>query len=254
MRTDGPETAGEHTHRNAHFFCVLEGRVYESSSEGTHIIGAGELFFRPPRFRHMTVIMQRSDVIAVELAPAATADFCPLFGSVRRSIRLPLSMLGDAPSRIAAELEHAADPSTSYLLRGYVFELIAEAARCENQSRSNAGPEWLEVLLRHVELSLPARITTSQLAGIAGVSKSALARAFRSRKGMSAGDYVRLRRVEFAAADLRDTDHPLDEIAVRWGFFDQSHFCRAFRAVCGTTPGEYRRASRMRDAAAHPGR
>jgi AraC-like DNA-binding protein len=50
--------------------------------------------------------------------------------------------------------------------------------------------------------------------------------------------------VEQAARELAETDEPLSEIALRAGFYDQSHFSNVFRRVLGVSPAAYRAAVR----------
>jgi AraC family transcriptional regulator len=74
-----------------------------------------------------------------------------------------------------------------------------------------------------------------------------LARAFRTRYGVSVGEYGRRLRLEWAAAEVARSDTPLALIAARAGFADQSHFTRVFKQHIGATPGAYRRVVQARD-------
>jgi AraC family transcriptional regulator len=68
-----------------------------------------------------------------------------------------------------------------------------------------------------------------------------VAREFRRHFGITVGDYARQRRLEEAAAELRLSGRSIVEIALRSGFYDQSHFTNAFRRAFRVTPAEYRR-------------
>ena len=81
----------------------------------------------------------------------------------------------------------------------------------------------------------------TDLAEEVGVHPSHLARELRRTYGVSVGELVRRRRIEYALERLRSNDASLAEIAVDCGFTDQSHLTRSFRRVVGSTPGEYRR-------------
>jgi AraC family transcriptional regulator len=61
---------------------------------------------------------------------------------------------------------------------------------------------------------------------------------------MSAAQYLRRLRLEWAAERLRKPDDPLAEIASAAGFADQSHFTRRFKRLFGVTPAVFRAASR----------
>lgn len=59
--------------------------------------------------------------------------------------------------------------------------------------------------------------------------------------GMSFSQMLTKKRVAAACFLLKNTDMPLEEIAIQTGFCDLSHLCRAFRQSIGMTPLAYRR-------------
>ena len=89
------------------------------------------------------------------------------------------------------------------------------------------------------------RVTLDDLAGAEGRHPAHLARAFKSRWGMTTGDVLRRVRVAAAVRLLQETDAPLSVVAVEAGFSDQSHMGRWLRRYVGLTPGNVR-ASRGR--------
>jgi transcriptional regulator GlxA family with amidase domain len=58
---------------------------------------------------------------------------------------------------------------------------------------------------------------------------------------MSPGEYVMRLRLQLARRQLIESNEPVNLIASRCGFFDQSHFTRLFRKHTGLTPSHYRR-------------
>lgn len=73
----------------------------------------------------------------------------------------------------------------------------------------------------------------------AGLSKSALLRAFTRTKGITPYRYLQTVRVE-AAKKLLEQGSPLIDAALQTGFSDQSHFTRSFSMFIGMAPGLYR--------------
>lgn len=82
-------------------------------------------------------------------------------------------------------------------------------------------------------------ISLNQLCECAGLSKSALLRAFTKYKGMTPYRYLQTIRVE-VAKNLLQSGTPLMDAAVQTGFSDQSHFTKFFSMFIGVTPGTYR--------------
>lgn len=93
----------------------------------------------------------------------------------------------------------------------------------------------------YIEAHLDERITARDLADLLGYSLYHFCRFFRSMEGISAGAYVRKRRLERASRELMTTDCVTD-VALRSGFDTPSGFTRAFRRQYGFTPTEYKKA------------
>lgn len=102
-------------------------------------------------------------------------------------------------------------------------------------------PPWLGRLQEFLERDLAAVPDLATLARIAGVHRVHVARAFRDHLGCTVGDFVRGLRVRRACELLTGTRLPLTDVAMRAGFFDQSHMTRVLKHFLGTTPAALRR-------------
>lgn len=87
-----------------------------------------------------------------------------------------------------------------------------------------------------------------RLARVSGVSEAHFARSFRRAFGLPPHRYLLTRRIERAAALLRDTDLAVTEIALETGWNSLGSFGRTFRDVTGASPGALREREK---AAAH---
>ena len=83
-----------------------------------------------------------------------------------------------------------------------------------------------------------------RLARLSGVSEAHFARSFKQAFGVPPHRYLLTRRIERAAALLRDTDLPITEIAFRAGWESLGTFGRTLREVVGENPGSIRARSR----------
>ncbi len=79
-----------------------------------------------------------------------------------------------------------------------------------------------------------------RLADVSGVSGAHFARSFKEAFGVPPHRYLLTRRLERAAALLRDTDLSITDIAFQTGWNSLGTFGRIFRDVIGESPGEYR--------------
>ena len=82
------------------------------------------------------------------------------------------------------------------------------------------------------------------LAGLVGLSASALHRRFKAQYGLSPMRYLAEQRMERAARLLAKDDMPLAELGLSVGYGDQSAFTRAFRRRHGVPPARYRALAR----------
>ena len=79
-----------------------------------------------------------------------------------------------------------------------------------------------------------------RLASVSGVSEAHFARSFKDAFGIPPHRYLLTRRIERAAALLRDTDLPITDIAFETGWNSLGTFGRIFRDVTGTSPSALR--------------
>ncbi len=94
-------------------------------------------------------------------------------------------------------------------------------------------------LLRYIDEHIEEPLTLAHIARRAGYSPYHFSRMFSATMGMPAMEYVRMRKLEYAAVRLIAGDRVLD-IALRYGFESQEGFTRAFKRVYGIPPGRYR--------------
>jgi AraC family transcriptional regulator len=148
--------------------------------------------------------------------------------------------------RLAGELR-ASDTAAPLAAEGFALELLAATTREARVERSpGRPPTWLRSAEELLRARLADRIGLGELAEVAGVHPTYLARAFRAHYGLSVGEYGRRLRLAWAAAELARGEKPLAEIAASAGFADQSHFTRVFRRQVGTTPARYREQAQSR--------
>lgn len=110
----------------------------------------------------------------------------------------------------------------------------------------NVNPllKWrLRRVLEYVEANIAERITLSDLAAVAGLSRMHFAAQFRAATGRGPHDYLLQQRIEFAKTAMVSEGMQLAEVALSAGFQTQSHFSTVFKRLIGETPGRWRRAN-----------
>lgn len=80
------------------------------------------------------------------------------------------------------------------------------------------------------------------LASAAGLSQAHFSRLFKQTYGESPHGYLLTRRLERAAALLRNTDHAVADICMEVGLSSVGSFTTSFKRMFGHTPAAYRAA------------
>lgn len=95
-------------------------------------------------------------------------------------------------------------------------------------------------VITHLHENFAERLSSDELAEMAGLSVSHFERRFRHAFGSSPRQYLVRIRVEHAARMLLETDKTVSEVAHECGFYDHAHFSRSFRRIMQSSPSEYR--------------
>jgi transcriptional regulator GlxA family with amidase domain len=104
-------------------------------------------------------------------------------------------------------------------------------------------PELLRRLLRakdRMDAASHEAWPVARLAEASGVSAAHFARSFKQAFGLPPHRYLLTRRIERAAALLRDTDRPIIDIAFDTGWASLGTFGRTFRDITGESPTDLR--------------
>lgn len=79
----------------------------------------------------------------------------------------------------------------------------------------------------------------SEAARMCGLSSSRFSELFRRAMGVSYGKFAIRVRMSNAAKDLLSGRFSLEEISLKWGFFDSAHFCHAFKKFYRISPSQF---------------
>ena len=243
-----------HDHAEASVCFVVSGSYTERMDGRDWECVAGTMVFKPPHEGHGDRFGGRGGrCLLIEVDPGRLRAIGAHTTITERPGLARTAALTAFGQRILRETS-AADEASSLAIEGLILEILAEGSRAIDGGAHGPAPAWLRQAHALIRDSFRDALTLSAVARAVGVHPSHLARAYRAHHGCSVGDQVRRLRVEQAALELAATGAPPAEIALRAGFFDQSHFSRVFRRQTGLTPAEYRAASGVRTARTAPQR
>jgi AraC-like DNA-binding protein len=137
----------------------------------------------------------------------------------------------------------------SVRLFGVLLDLVALSLSRRSRAQTTEAASFADATVLALRRAIHERLreqglTVATIAGAVGISERYVHKLF-GRSGTTFSDYVMERRLDGAAADLRDqamTDREIGAIAFDWGFSDLSHFTRRFKQRFGCRPRDWRSA------------
>lgn len=232
---------GQHAHAEGHILVLISG-LYRTTAAGAAPLTSGSLaVYNPPGTVHRDRFERLRGVRGSFLSITLGAGAAP-----------PRTQ---APNGAIALGPHALHLAAAVVEAVELMPEIQPAALeplCRTLWDKGVGPQagghlphpWLPRACELLRQSEGAELSVRTVARQVGVHPVYLARTFRSVMGVTPGYYLRLARLRFAAALLRQTQHRLAAIAVESGYSHQSHFTRSFSRHFGVSPGRYRKLHR----------
>ena len=170
----------------------------------------------------IAVMGRYNDVAICSCSPRAITSIDPNFRLQTYSALQLLEEMIDNPER-AKENKHIIIPPLGVVER-------------ESTNVYPVDPPWLAKALSLIDDNLDRQISLKDLAGGAGVSESALQKAFRDKIGMSVNKYILSVKMREAKRLIDHGGYSVKELAARTGFSSQSYFTRAYTAYYGRPP------------------
>ena len=100
--------------------------------------------------------------------------------------------------------------------------------------------ERLNAALTYIEANLDNEIDGKELSKITYYSAYRFQKLFMAMSGIPLSEYIRNRRLDRAAFDLRNTDEKIADIACKYGYDSPTAFNRAFQKLHGVAPSKAR--------------
>jgi AraC family transcriptional regulator len=196
--------------------------------------------------------MKRRDMaLVVSLSPelvsmaAEELDADPAHVEIRNTFKARDPRIEQLAWALKEEMESGYQGGPFYLdslAREMAAQVVSRHSSLQIAGNSNAGisSRKLKQLLSYIEDNLGADLSLHEIADVAGLSVSHCKVLFRRAVGIPIHQYVIRRRVDRAAALLRESKMAVSEIALATGFTHQSHLAAHIRRVLGVSPKELR--------------
>ena len=205
--------------------CIsLGGSIVNGRVTVTFVVG-------PTLRAHRTSVERDTDYFGIKFWPEAGAATLGLASNgLRDRIGLAGMFLGDVASSFSKALSVVAKDKAGF---GSAMDAwIAEQLRARGEPRLDTT---VRDAVRCV-METKGGITVAALARESGLSARQLHRRFVSAVGVTPKEFIRIRRVRSAIAELLDRGETWSRVAAELGYADQSHLVRDMSEVTGLTP------------------
>lgn len=98
--------------------------------------------------------------------------------------------------------------------------------------------------LNYIESHLDEKIYLEKMAYICNISPSYFSKIFKREQGTNFSSYVVAKKLEAAKKVLEETNQPIVNISLDFGFEDAGYFIKVFKKAYGETPASYRKNRR----------
>jgi AraC-like DNA-binding protein len=223
----GPVEAGP-----GHFICVNPGEVHDGRAIGRRTRSWRILYFEPALLEAL-----RTDIL--EGAAASFTFAAPVFADG------PMTRLFDTAFACARARAMPAR-TDSLVCETAILKLVARLGTHSTgpTTRTAAAPTpSIRRARERIDADPSARMTLSQLAAEARISRYQLLRAFARDLGLTPHAYILQRRIALARRLIR-AGRTLAEVAADAGFYDQSHLTHCFVRQFGVTPAIFSKIAR----------
>jgi AraC family transcriptional regulator len=236
-KTEGLEVP-LHSHVDAHFQLIIDGRFSTIAWGGAAPIGPGALIYNPRGVTHRDQFVTPRGRFATA---SIDSGYLAEIEAGEGLIDYPVVFQDTAESWLATQLWFELRYSDN------VSETVAEALSIElftrlrvNEPTPDTRPAWFSRAVDIVEDRFRDSIRVGDVAAAVDVHPFHLTRTFRRFMGCTTGEYLRICRVRRACELLRGSSHSLAQIACLVGFADQSELTKAMRRYTRFTPARYR--------------
>jgi AraC family transcriptional regulator len=230
------EKIGRHYHENNYLSLLVRGAYSEKSKSGDELLQAGNIIFRPSSYDHANDFQPAGGrCLNIELKQGwkEQADF---------DLKLPASTQVFPTGSLASFYKlfryftmQAGDELCSEMILHCFHEMNAPF-------RLPSSLPWVEKVKAIIDGEPGTQHTLESISGRVFVHPVYLAAAFKSKTGLTVGEYQLRGRLKRSVALLFNTKMPVNEIAAQSGFYDPAHFVRSFRLAYGMPPQRFRAA------------
>lgn len=235
-----------HFHEYYVLGCVEQGKRHLTCNNNEYIIKSGDILLFNPKDNHgcSDCDNETFDYRSINIPADIFQSLCGEIVGHNNNPMFLQNVITDEEIKVTLKNLHSLIISggDKFEKEETLFVLLSTLIERYSTSSSIAVPKYeneLEKACLYMKSHCHERISLNNVCKHCNCSKSALLRAFTKSFGITPYRYLQSIRVDKAKSLLEQGVSPID-VAMKAGFFDQSHFTKYFSMYIGLTPGTYR--------------
>ncbi|MDD3367636.1 MAG: AraC family transcriptional regulator [Lachnospiraceae bacterium] len=137
--------------------------------------------------------------------------------------------------------DEVADLKIHYLFQELVIFLKENCTAVTEERESSDAEQALEAAAKYITSNFTQDLNLEDVANVAGLTPTYFSKRFKELTGLGFKEYLNHIRLKQASAMLRESNLPINEIALQCGFTGSNYFGDVFRNHFGVSPREYRK-------------
>lgn len=230
------------------FFLVLNGRAVHFINGENILLKKGSLVLIRPDDVHSYKVFNRHefDLISVGFLIPVFERACGYLGDVREILtaeKLPphIFLDGYSFSDISVKLLALGQSDTAGKRGAYfrsILPFILQTIIADERPPLTI-PEKFRALIDAMSERENFIFGLERLNELSGLSQEHMTREFRKYLGMTPTEFINLRRMNYAAELLLQSDHDIADVCYMCGFNNLSHFYHVFKGIYGCPPKQF---------------
>lgn len=234
---------GEHSHSFYELHIVLEGDFLSESEGETIKLSKNEYILFPPKATHR--VCDRSEAflrysVAFDVVYGDDKAYSPSGSPLKGTLD---SRLGSYTEKILSEeteKDIGCENVINAMLCGLLIEILRDLKIFGASERKPQLNRNVNRAVRFINENITRGIRTRDVAEAVFISTRQLNRLFCGSFGITAAQYIKVKKLEHIKEYLRETELSIKEIAFVTGFESESALCGFFKRETGASPKKFR--------------
>jgi AraC-like DNA-binding protein len=243
-----------HFHKTYEIILVTEGKATCTVGDRSYVINKGQFAFVAPFQTHFFTLEEKSEAISVDIHEHLILTISQtiikkkltnaVFDTARAEFEHFVAALTESMPSSCVTYQRIAPLSLRLKIKGLLYFFLSDIPEKGEWVALSSTDSVIIDILQYISEKFTKDISLKDIAKDKGYNYQYLSRTFNQTLGISFKKLLNQYRMEFAFAQLQDTNLPLSQIAFESGFQSIRSFDHICQTIYGKSPMDLRREQR----------